>query len=376
MHRASQPRVFARLVQVVLLAVVAGAPSVWAARRQARGNDAQDFLVATASAHQTVSYAGGVVWSGVIDGTGFGGKSFGGKGFGKRSHGAPAEPTTFGVRHDAQSGKTTYSTDGPWKQWTMPGPSSRMPDPAAWCLAPERMAQNYTAEESGANEFLGRAVRVLRVRSRHEGRPSLEVWADAKTLLPLKVTTYRPDGSVYRVAKFRRVEFGPQPRPREARPWTTRWFGKRVPLGDLERSAEFPPLLPDYVPEGFELVEARVKQWATPHLTLLYSDGVTAFELTQAPLPTPALLEAYHGRHMGERHARRMLDWHMLVARQRLIETGSESEVMGKITCRYRPGKTHSSHDLRVEDLEVKLSARSDIDRDLMLRVLRSLRRP
>jgi len=362
MTRSSRLRGYALLMQGILLGAIVGAPSVWAARRQARGTGAQDLLVATAAAHQTVSYAGGVVWSGLRTG--------------KEHRGAStAGPTTFGVRHDAESGKTTYSTDGPWKQWTMPGPSSRMPDPAAWCLAPERIAQNYTAEEIGANEFLGRAVRVLAVRSRHEGRPSLEVWADAETLLPLKVTTYRPDGSVYRVAKFRRVEFGPQPRPRAARPLSTRWFGKPIPLDDLERSAGFQPLVPDYVPDGFKLVKARVKQWATPHLTLLYSDGVTAFELTQGPLATPALLEAFYGRHMGEQRARRVLDWHMAVARRRLIESDSESEVMGKITCRYRPGKTHSSHELRFEDLDVKLSARSDIDRELMLRVLRSLRR-
>ena len=358
---------------LLLVAALVGAPSVWAAIRQGHASESHSLLLAAASAHRHVSYAGAVVWSGQFDGGSFGwGKSFRGGKKGRKKE------TTFGVRHDAGSGATTYSADGPWKQWTLPEPSSRMPDPAAWCLAPDRVGSNYRAELMGTRSFIGRTVQVLRVRPRHRGRPSMEIWADSRTSLPLKVTTYRPDGSVYRVAKFRRVEFEPQPQVRTAAQENThmrKWRSKRVPLDDLERSAEFRPLLPEFVPDGFRLVQARVKQFATPRLMLLYSDGATAFELSQSPLPTPAVLEAYYSRHMGETHARRMLGWHMRMAHKRLVESDSGPEVAGKITCRYRRGSTHSTHQMRVGDLDVQISARTDLDRELVLQVLRSLHR-
>jgi len=337
-------------LQLVVLAALIGAPAVWAAIRQVREHESQALLHAAATAHQRVSYAGSVLWNGRFKGK------------------------TFGVRHDAQSGRTAY-TMGAWREWTMSRPSSRMPDPAAWCAAPKVVGRNYRAKEIGFDEFLGRKVRVLRLRPRHRGRPSLDLYVDAQTDLPLKVTTYRPDGSLYRVAKFESVEFGEQIVEERNLHNVHKFIGTPVPLEDPQDSAGFRPLLPDYLPDGFRLVEARVKQRATPRLVLLYSDGGTAFELSQAPFATPAAIEAHYRKFMSEGRVRRMMDWRMMKARKRLVEAESGPGAKGKVTCRHRRGRSHSTHELRVDDIDVKLTARSDIDRGQMLDVLRSLRR-
>ncbi|MHC4952743.1 MAG: sigma-E factor regulatory protein RseB domain-containing protein [Planctomycetota bacterium] len=389
-----------RKLQLVLLALVVGTPAVGAALRQVRQHKAEALLLEAATAHRHTSYSGEILWNG------------------------PWKGKTFGVRHDHASGRTAYRmgpaslgsgksgtgwfgkpeprrTDkggskpkkfGKWDpkkrgfgkggfgrswraEYVKSKPSSRLPDPAAWCVDSEHVVKNYRAEETGSDTYLGRSVRVVRVRPRHPNRPSLDLWLDAETSLPLKVTTYRPDGSLFRVAKFHSIKFGPQVVEERRLHKAHRFFGTPVPLDDPQASAGFRPLIPDYLPPGFALVEARVKQRATPHLSLLFSDGATAFEIGQWPVPTPAVQERYEARIWGERHAKRMANWHLRGAVRRLTRANGGEASGDAIVCRQRRIGNHTSLELRVESTDLRLTSRSDIDREEMLRVLRSLRR-
>jgi negative regulator of sigma E activity len=324
-----------------------GAPAVWAAVRQARTAEVVDLLRAAATAHTKTSYEGTVLWNG----------------------GRWGKPVR--VRHDSVSGRTAYRF-GRFREFVVAAPSSRMPDPAAWCVDLEALTRNYRARELKSAEFLGRAVRVLRAVPRHPGRPSMEIWVDRASGLPLKVSTFRSDGSAYRVAKFRSIRFGPQEVREVNLQRAHKFIGTPVSLENPQAAAGFLPLLPDYLPEGFKLVGARVKQMATPILTLVYSDGVTAFDLKQWPRPTPAVLEDFYAKGpWGERWSRRMMRWHMRKAKKMLLE----SEGDGQVTAVCHERGYHTSCDLRVEDLSVSLVARSDLDKAEILKVLRSLHR-
>jgi hypothetical protein len=338
-----------RRIQLLLLAVLVGTPAVLAAIRHARGVEAVGLLRRVAAGHTLASYRGASSWNGRW----------------------PAKRVT--VRHDAVSGRTAYRFDGRFhREFVLASPSHRMPDPAAWCIDVEALVENYRARELGVRQFLDRPVRVTRVSPLLAGRPTVELWVDSVSGLPLKSSTFRSDGSLYRVCKFDRVAYGPEPvRPVNLQK-AHRYAGTPVSLANPQAASGFEPLFPDYLPPGFRLVEARVKQWATPQLTLVYSDGVTAFDLKQWPRATPALLEDFYSRGpWGGKGTGKMLKWHMRRARERLVRT--ERGGVATTVCRERG--FHLSWELRVEELDLMLMARGDLDKPEMLKVLRSLHR-
>jgi len=375
--------------ELLLLVVLLGAPAVLAAIRHAQETESSALLRRVAEGHARASYRGGASWNA--------------RGPGKR----------VTVRHDAVSGRTAYGFPGPFfREFVLAGPSHRMPDPVAWCVDTNALLENYTATELEPRTFLERPVRVLRVSPRHAGRPTVEVWVDESSGLPLRYSTFRADGSLYRVCEFYRIEYGPERVPAVDLQKSHRYAGTPVSLDVPQAAAGFRPMFPAYLPAGFRLVEARVKQWATPKLTLVYSDGVTAFEIKQCPRATPAVLEDYYEEHRpagwgkkgwgssrDEREGRsgsperaggrsqppsdsfadgglsswtrRMMSWHMRRARERLVR--AEGEGAATVVCREKGH--HVSHDLHVEDLDLTLMARGDLDTGEVLKVLRSLRR-
>lgn len=336
-----------RRLSPILLAVLLGAPAVWAALQHARASRSEALLTHVARANKGASYKGVIRWNG------------------KWSR----HPIT--VRHDAVHGRTEYAFSR-GRKFVLNRPSSRMPDPTAWCRDPKLLVANYTATEREPRQYLGREVRVLAVKPRHRGRPSLEVWVDAVSGLALKVSTFREDGSLYRVAKFDSIEFGSQDIEAAELQKIHKWHGTEVPTDDPVGAAGFAAMTPDYAPAGFELVEARVRQRATPQLTLLYSDGATAFEIKQSPKVTPAALEAHYASRYGARMARSKVRWHVAAATRRLVRSDTTS---GTTAVRHKR-RSHSTWKLRVADLDLELIARNDIEPEEMLRVLQSLRLP
>lgn len=329
----------------LLAALLVVAPLLWAALRHVREDAAWDLVRQAATAHRRTGYSGRAAWRN-----------------GRWNW-------SVAVTHDAESGWTRYGWG--WGAYTVPGPSSRNPDPAAWCLDLEALEGAYRAREEAPARFLDRPARTVVLEPRHAGRSSVRLTLDAQTLLPLQVATYRPDGALYRVAAFRQVRIGPQsvPPPRPS-PSGSRWFGTRVDPEGLEEALGRPVLVPDWLPPGFRCIECRVSRaWSTPRGATVFSDGVTAFEISQRTVPTPAQIEAAMTRMHGPRRGARMVEGLLGERLRALAESGD-----GEALVRRRRFGMHTSYELRVGDSEIQLTARGDLDPDTILRVLRSLR--
>ena len=72
------------------------------------------------------------------------------------------------------------------------------------------------------------------------------------------------------------------------------------------------------------------------------------------------------------------MDWKFRGAMKRLANSGAEVDPgsdAGAIVCRKRESRSHMTFKLWVENLDVELASRRDLDPELMLAVLRSLQR-
>jgi hypothetical protein len=328
-----------RLAAVALLVL---APLLWAAYRHARERDSEELLRAVATAHRRVSYEAEGAWGNEWPGT--------------------------WITHDATTGRTQYRC-GPWSH-VHDGPNGRMCDPAAFCLDVDAFLGNYEVTEGGPTAHLGRDARTLLVASRHEGRPRLELVVDRATLLPLKVKAVRHDGTPLREAVFHSLALGPQEvRPRSGPGFPG--FGRSVPRETLDESAGFPVWWPAYLPAGFRLVDCRVSQWRGPSARLLYTDGVTAFEVLERVILTPAQMETAIARRPGPMGMQREMRWYLQCARRALMRSAGAGP--DGIATECHEWGAHRRYELRLDEREVTLVARADLDPEEHLRVLRSL---
>jgi len=329
-----------------LLGLLCATPLLLAALSRIREKEAWDLVESAAGAHRRVSYAGTAAW----------GKN--------RRCGAVR------VENDAFSGLTRYGSTGSRKRWSWVSerPSSWTPDPAAFCLDLVALEENYRAREKGTATRLGRPARVVELLPRHAGRPRLELTLDAETLLPLKVDTYRADGTFYRSASYLELSFGPRRVKREFKARKS-WRGAAVPVAGLSQVAGFEVWLPAYLPEGFRCIDSRVREWLSPEAVLLYSDGATVFELRQHIAQTPARMEAALARRMGPNRVRRVMSWILARKRAALIE----SDGGGRAVVRRRTHGTHCTCELNVDDREITATSRTDLDAGELIKVLRSL---
>jgi hypothetical protein len=328
-----------------LLGLLLVAPVLWGALRHVRAEEALALLRESCTAHERVSFEGEAAWR-------------------RQRWNRPVS-----IRHDAESGRTRYRWHRRWS-FTASRPNPRTPDPTAWCMDFDSVAEGYRAEERTTTRFLDREARLLVLKPRREGRPTIHLTVDAETKLPLKVVTFRSDGSLYRVAAFRELDVGPQEVEQSRR--RSGWRGEPIPQSEADGSVEFPILRPEYLPEGFRCIDCRVRGRVVRKISWLYSDGVTAFEISQRRTPTPAELEIEWSRPSGKRRAERAtqgyLHWRALA-----LCRGDEAKHDG-ILVRRREVFDHRNYVLRVGRIEVELSARTDLSAEEPIKVLQSLR--
>jgi hypothetical protein len=335
---------------LALIGVLIAGPVLWAGIRHVqRGEYAITLLHECVTAHRHVSYAGEVGWN------------------------CGQKRKALAVRHDAEGGRSRYAwKKGKWPPLTVPRPSIRMGDPAGWCLDEEALLRSYRVRVDGAARHLDRPAQLLVVEPRLAGRPRVEVVVDRETRLALKVTTFKPDGEVYRVAAFSRIEIGPQEiRVRPGKWGVDKFLGKKVPLEAASATAGYGIRVPDYLPDGFQVSSCRVNRRWGGKVWMSFTDGVTSFDLNQSRVPTPAQLETRFARRMGPERAARMVRWSIDRRLRRTLAEGAED---GVAVVRHKSKRKHRKYELRVDDLEISLIARADIDPEECLRVLRSLR--
>jgi len=344
-----------RRPSLALLGLLCAATVVWATWRHIESEEAFGLVRQAATAHLTVSYRGELAWPAS----------------------SPGRKKTTAVLHDAQSGRTRY-TWGRRYSYVTKGPSSRSSDPVAFCLDLEALEENYTAQDLGEIPFLDRIARVLVLRPRHQGRPRVRLVVDRASMLPLKVATYGPDGSLYRVKQFQSIEIGPQEsvRPDSRKQGWRSWYGTSVPFARIGEELDFASLDPDYLPKGFRLIDCRISGAGLKRLRLVYSDGLTTFEIEQARVATPAQVEAEYERRYGAKRAKWFMRWYWKRGRgwTTRSESGRSESGGGKTTVQRSRRRKHDTYELKVNDLEVRLTGRRDLESEECLRVLRSLR--
>jgi len=334
-------------ILLALAGLLGGGPVVLAAIRQARQQSAAMSLVRrAATAHKRVSYSGRLSWR---------------RGRWNRS---------VRVAHDARSGRTLYGWSARWT-YVASRPSTKAPDPVAWCRSLHALEANYRAEQGATSRYLDRTVCLLRLESRWQGRPSVELAVDVETGLPLKVTTLRPDGSMARAVAFREIEFGPQEVPAR----TPRHDGARsIPREQVRNELAFEPLLPAYLPAGFELYECRVSGVQVRKLTFVYTDGVSKLELTQGLIATPAQMETEYTLRYGARRAARRMQWYHEACKRRIVQ--SDGATGGKVVAKRHCRGLHQTYELTVGRRAVELRCPADMSAEEPARLLRSLRVP
>ncbi|MEE8103933.1 MAG: sigma-E factor regulatory protein RseB domain-containing protein [Planctomycetota bacterium] len=368
---------------VVLLALCA--PTVAAVFWRLKGEElaAMEAVQRAASAHQRVGYAGVAGWetgaksrqkhdgwkkseSGTKSGSGT-----------KSSRWHSKRRRKVDVQHDAKSGRTLYR----WNRhpYVRAGPSTRASDPAGWCLDPAAVSRNYIASRDGIGFLLGRATRRLTLTPKHAGRPTVHLEVDADTELPLQVATFGHDGALYRKVAFQRVEIGPQEVTGEitSKRSSSRSSDRTLGLDALRNGAGFPVVLPDYLPAGFVVRECRLSDWMGGTARVSYTDGVTTFELRQSLVRTPAQMEAILVERFGERRAHMVLKKLLRMEWEALYR--SEQRVPGELMVRRTRSSRHNTYRLRMDvgprgDVDVTITARSDLDQEQVLAVIRSLR--
>ncbi len=334
-----------RVLFVAALSLLLGTPALVVALTRVRDGGAMDLVLRAATVHRTLSYSGAVAW-----------------------RNANWEPPVR-VTHDAQSGRTSYLWWGR-REMVFAAPSVRTPDPAAWCLDPVALAGAYRAEEGEPTRCLDREARVFKVVPGCAGRPVILLTVDAETLLPLMVSTLRPDGSLYRVAAFREVAIGPTSVKEAAPSRFTGWYGGPVPPSRAEEIAGFRLVRPEYLPEGFRLLEVRCATEPLPSARFIYTDGVTAFEIRQEPLLTPAQIDSVLARRQDPVAAEQSARWiHERRYRALLRQGSGEAAAVAR-----REDASHVHYELRVGRVEVELSARANLEENEILSVIRSLR--
>jgi len=322
------------------------APLLWGALRRVQAQEAAWELVrAAATAHRRTGYDGKAHWEGA----------------------QPDFPVQ--VLHDAARGNTRYRWWG--FETVEDGPSRRTPDPAAWCVDLDALEESYRAGAVEATQWLGFEARKVTLESRFEGRPRIELTVEAATSLPLRVVWYRPDGEVSRIAAFTELRIGRRNVQATYLPGWPDWLGERVEPESVEQVAGFSLLEPAYLPAGFRLIDCRVKEWAGTKVRFVYSDGATVFELSQGLILTPAQMEAALEQRVGPGRAQWEMRWIRWRGRRAIVESREGEE---GVVARRRSFGPFVTYDLRVEDREVTLMARSDLAAPEVESVLRSLR--
>jgi hypothetical protein len=331
-----------------ILGLLAAGPLLWAAINHVRSQEETwDLVERAATAFERVSYAGEASW--------------------RRTK----WNSSMSIERDAENGLTRYRSSHRWS-WVASRPSTRTPDPAAWCLDLEAVTDNYDAREGAGAHLFGRPARTVTLEPRHAGRPRVRLTLDAATGLPLKVETFTHEGKLYRTAAFRALEIGPRKVERRRPSRAQRWLGRPVAMADLDEASGFDVWVPAYLPAGFRCIESRVRDGIGPEVILLYSDGITAFEIEQELVQTPARIEAAMARKLGPERAAFMMRG-ILNRRMAEIAESEGGDGEGAVVRRWSHGP-HCRHRLRVGERDISVSSRQDFDREEIVKVLRSLR--
>ncbi len=174
--------------------------------------------------------------------------------------------------------------------------------------------KNYRLLAEAAPERLGHPTRKIRIVPRHSGRPSLELWVDARTGFIFKMEKRSPLSPAADVHEYKDIHFGAPDTAAFTQIWAqldslhggnhrggahhAQEYGD---LAALLADVQQPVLIPAQVPDGFELHRVRrFRHRGHEVLHLLYGDGLTFISLFEMA----GRSENYARSHKGSRRRR------------------------------------------------------------------------
>jgi hypothetical protein len=157
-----------------------------------------------------------------------------------------------------------------------------------WLKDKELLLKNYHVREAGRETALGREAIALVIRSNHPGRPRMRLVVDEDTGLLLDVEKF--DGSDRRTfrSRFTTLLLDPElPEPPAPKKPGFPWRHRGPPGPSKATALDFDPLMPRFLPEGFEEKSSYSSKRGfgrsreRPSLVTIYSDGMTWIKLRQ-----------------------------------------------------------------------------------------------
>ncbi len=164
-----------------------------------------------------------------------------------------------------------------------PGPAEMLPRPGPSA----RLHANYL----GDGRIAGRLAHIVELTTL-AGRPVYKLWVDREKFVRLKVQRFSPSGEITYSAYFSTITYDPEfspdlfsfTIPKNCHTIDVPLALPRMDLEQAQLQAGFPAILPQYVPDGYELERNRVavaRREEQPVLWLSFSNGVERFSLFQ-----------------------------------------------------------------------------------------------
>jgi len=153
----------------------------------------------------------------------------------------------------------------------------------------QRVLENYRPMYGGKEILAGRPTLSLVLLNKYTGERAMRIWIDERTHLMLKKEEYHANGAVAAETRFEDVNytdripdgvFSTDPPSGYAEVQGHDIAARSSDIGGVIREADFSPITPKDLPQGFQLVSADVADvGAVKTLHLLYSDGLRSISL-------------------------------------------------------------------------------------------------
>jgi outer membrane lipoprotein-sorting protein len=151
---------------------------------------------------------------------------------------------------------------------------------------------NYQISLVAIENMAGRQAYVIELEPRHPGNPSRRIWVDREYPFILKTEKYGHDGIMSSVSFYTQIEFFPLLSddlfhldiPPDVAKVELPASGRLMPLGELEKEANFPIPVPKFVPPGYVIEGGLLSAYeAFPAAHIRLTDGLNTISYFVLP---------------------------------------------------------------------------------------------
>jgi outer membrane lipoprotein-sorting protein len=151
---------------------------------------------------------------------------------------------------------------------------------------------NYQVSLVAIENLAGRQAYVIQLEPHYPGNPSRRIWVDREYPFILKTEKYGPDGVMSSVSFYNQIEFFPLlgddlfqlGTPPDVAKVELPASGDLMPLDELEKEANFPIPVPEFVPPGYVIEGGLLSVYeAFPAAHIRLTDGLNTISYFVLP---------------------------------------------------------------------------------------------